>query len=121
LVKVVFAPWEEVVIHEAVKHSLEDLVNQQALGVQSGGLARPLLWAEEIAFIHEAFPPTTDIIKENLQGRVHWAGVRFAIMPEFKNVIVTKEANIKVPVIGVRNNTILRTVAIWLKENADTL
>jgi len=45
----------------------------------------------------------------------------FAIMPELKEVIVIKETSVKVPVLNVTNNPILRTVATWLKEHAKEL
>lgn len=121
MVEVVYAPWEKIVIHEAIKHSLQDLVNMQTLGVQPGTLGRPLLWAEGVAFDHDGIPPTDDIIKEQLQGRLHWSSVTFAIMPEYKEVIVIKETNIRMPVINVGNNPILRSTATWLKEHAEEL
>jgi len=121
MVKVVYAPWEEIVIHETIKHSLQSLFNMQTIGVQPGALGRHLLWAEGVAFVHEGMPPTTDIIKEQLQGRVHWSAVQFAIMPEYKDVIVIKETNIRIPVINATNNPIMKTVATWLKEHAEEL
>jgi hypothetical protein len=121
MVQVVYAPWKEIVIHEAMKHLLQDLVNLQTLGVQPGGLGNPLLWAEGVAFVHQGMPPTDDIIKEQMQGRVHWSNVRFAVMPEYQDAIVIKETNMKIPVINVENNPILRAGATWLKEHAEEL
>ena len=121
LVRVVYAAWEEIVIHESIKHSLDDLVKMQTLGVQPGALGRNLLWGEGVAFVHEGMPPTTDVIKEQLQGRVHWSSVRFALMLEHQDMIVIKETNVKVPIINVSNNPILRTAALWLREHAEEL
>jgi len=117
MVKVAYAPWEEIVIHEATKYSPDNLVKLQTLGIQAGALGHHLLWAEGVAFVQAPMPPTDDVIKEQLQGRIHWSGVGFAIMPEFKEVIVIKEG--RVPVVSVSNNPILRTVATWLKEHAE--
>lgn len=39
MVKVTFKPWEEVIIHEATHHSLDDIVTLSSMGVQPGGLA----------------------------------------------------------------------------------
>jgi len=121
LVRVVYAPWEEIVIHEAIKHSLDDLGNMQTLGVQPGALSRNLLWAEGVVFIHEDMPPTAGVVREQLQGRIHWSSVRFAPMPKHRDVIVIKETNVKVPMIDVNNNPILRTAASWIKEHAEEL
>jgi len=64
MMKVVYAPWEEIVIHEAIKHSLDDLAKLQTLGVQAGALGHHLLWAEGVAFVQAPLPPTDDVIKE---------------------------------------------------------
>ena len=116
MVKVVYQPWKEVIIHESIRYVLDDLVKIRCLGVQPGGLGRQLVWAEGVAFSPAGMPPTEDVIKEQLQGRVHWAAVEWASMPQYQNVIDVKEAKIRVPIINVSTNPILRSVAEWLKS-----
>jgi hypothetical protein len=118
LVKVTFKPWEEVIIHEEINYSLEDFVKHDSLGVQPGGLAAPINWAEGIAFQHVGMPPTDEIVREQLQGKIHWNLIRWALMPEYKDVIPIKDINAKVPVINVTANKILCEVARALKEKA---
>jgi hypothetical protein len=88
------------------------------LGVQPGGLAAPINWAEGIAFQHVGMPPTDEIVREQLQGKIHWNLIRWALMPEYKDVIPIKDINAKVPVINVTANKILCEVARALKEKA---
>ncbi|MCP8310689.1 MAG: hypothetical protein L6M37_07025 [Candidatus Methylarchaceae archaeon HK02M1] len=114
MVKVTYAPWEEVIIHEVIQYSLEDLVKLRSLGTPAGGLSFNLLWAEGIAFVHRTMPTTPDIVKEQLQRKVHWSSVEFAPMPKYTNLIMIKESNVRVPVINVSNNPFLKTVAEWL-------
>jgi hypothetical protein len=115
MVKVTYKPWEEVIIHESIQHSLDDLVKMQSLGVPAGGLGNRLLWAEGIAFKHSGMPPTDDVVKEQLQGIVHWSAVEWALMPKYENAIIIRETNVRVPVIDVSTNPFLKTVAKWLK------
>jgi hypothetical protein len=116
LVKVTFKPWEEVVIHETIKYTLSDLIARSSLGVQPGGLAPPLNWAEGVAFHHVAMPPNDEITRELLQGKVHWNVVEWALMPEYKHVIPIADINAKMPVIDVSADAILCEIAKALKE-----
>jgi hypothetical protein len=118
LVKVTFKPWEEVVIHESICYPLEDLIKLCSIGVQPGGLGAPLQWAEGVVFRFMAMPPPDDIVKEQLQGKVHWSVVEWALMSEYKNVVLIRDINAKIPIINVSSTTILCEVAKALKEHA---
>lgn len=121
MVTIVYEPWREIVIHEATRFSLDDLVRRRTLGVEAGALSKQLLWAEGVLFTYNIMPVTTDTVKEQMQGRIHWSSVQFALMPEaeLKEFIIIKETNVKVPVINVNNSPTFRTVANWLKEHAE--
>jgi len=116
LVKITFKPWEEVIIHEAIYYSYEDLIKLCSIGVQPGGLAEPLRWAEGVVFRFAVMPPTNEVVKETLQGRIHWNVVEWALMPAYKNVIMIADINAKIPIINVSATTILSEVAKALKE-----
>jgi hypothetical protein len=116
LVKVTFKPWEEVIIHEAIKYSLPDLIRLAGFGVQPGGLAAPLHWAEGVVFHFIPMPPTDDVVKESLQGKVHWLSVAWALMPEYKDVVPIGDINAKIPIINVSATASLCEVIRALKE-----
>ena len=118
MVRVTFRPSEELIIHEAILHSLADLIKLCSVGVQPGGLAGPLSWAEGVVFRFSRMAPTDEIFRELLQGKVHWNVVEWALMPQYKQVIPLEEINAKIPVINVSTTTILCEVAKALKEKA---
>lgn len=118
LVKITIKPWEEVIIHESIRYSLEDLLKIHSIGVQPGGLATSLSWAEGVVFRFAAMPPTDEIVREQLQGKIHWAAVEWALMPEYKNVIMIQDINAKIPIVNVSATAILREVARTLKEQS---
>jgi hypothetical protein len=120
-VKVTFKPWEEVVIHEDIHYSYEDLVKISSLGVQPGGLARPLYWSAGVVFRHQGMVPNDEITREQLEGKVHWNSVEWALMSEYKNVIPISDINAKIPVIDVSSNPILTDVAEALKAKANQM
>ena len=118
LVKVTFKPSQELVIHESIHHSLSDLIKLCSVGVQPGGLAAPLSWAEGVVFRFSRLAPTDEVFKDLLQGKVHWNVVEWTLMPQYKQVIQLEEINAKIPVINVSTTTILREVAKALKRKA---
>jgi hypothetical protein len=120
LVKVTFKPWEEVIIHEVIHYSLEDLIKLNSIGVQPGGLARALHWAEGVLFRASPMPPTDEAVKESFQGKIHWNAVEWALMPEYTNVIQITEINAKIPIINVSSTAAMCDVAKALKESQKT-
>jgi hypothetical protein len=89
-----------------------------SVGVQPGGLAGPLSWAEGVVFRFSRMTPTDEIFRELLQGKIHWNVVEWALMPQYTQVIPIEEINAKIPVINVSTTTILCDVAKALKEQA---
>jgi hypothetical protein len=117
MVKVTIKPWEEVVIHESIKYDFEDFITLCRIGVQPGGLAQPLKWAEGIVFRYGAMPPTNEVTKEMLESRIHWISVEWAVMPKYQQVVILSDINAKIPIINVSNTAILCDVAKTLKES----
>jgi hypothetical protein len=103
---------------ESINHSLPDLIKLCSVGVQPGGLAGPLSWAEGVVFRFSRMAATDETFRELLQGIVHWNVLEWALMPQYKQVIPIEEINAKIPVINVSTTTILCDVAKALKEQA---
>lgn len=117
MVKVTIKPWEEVVIHESIKYDFKDFITICSIGVQLGGLAKPLKWAEGIVFRFGAMPKTDEVTKEMFEGRIHWSSVEWAKMPKYQQVIMIGDINAKIPIINVSNSAILCAVAKTLNES----
>ena len=118
MVRVTFTPSEELIIHESIHHSLPDLIKICSVGVQPGGLAGPLSWAEGVVFRFSRMAPTDELFRELIAGKVHWNVVEWALMPQYKQVIPLEEINAKIPVINVSTTAILCEAAKALKEKA---
>lgn len=118
MVKITFKPWEEVIIHEVLHHSLHDLVTIVSIGVQPGGRTAPLLWAKGVAFTLAVMPPSPEIIKEQLEGKVHWIAMNWALMAEYKKEISIPEINAAIPVVDMSVSPIMCEVADALKKQS---
>ena len=121
MVKITYAPWKEIIIHEAIEYPLKEFINIRSVGVPTGGVGKPLLWAEGVVFTRAVMPPSPDMVKENLEGRIHFSGIEWALMPQFKSFVEIMETKVKIPVINVSSNAILSEVAKWLKQSAKSL
>lgn len=115
-IKITYDPIKEIVIKEYTNfESIEDLVYIFAQ-LRASGAPAALSWANGLVFVHAPVPPDSDqLIEEFLKGRIYWATVSFARMPQYKPVLETKE-KIQVPVINASSNFILRQVTEWLKQ-----
>jgi hypothetical protein len=109
LVKVTIKPWQEIVIHEVIQHDIKSFLKLRALGLQSRELAPPLMWAEGVLFARAPMPQTSDVIKEQLQGVIHFSSFEFAVMPKYQNEL--KWEGVSIPVMDVSDTEGLREVA----------
>jgi hypothetical protein len=79
VVEVEFVPYQKIVIHEVIEQDnrtfFEDVVRHAlAQTVQ----AEPTVnWVDGFALLIVPFAPTEDIVRENLNGRVHYSTVVF--------------------------------------------
>lgn len=117
MVKFIHEPWETVVVHEIVQCDLQTLIHLQSIGAPAGQLGRPINWAGGIAFRYNTMPPTNEVIKEQLEGKIHWSYLAFAFMPNHQPIITIPDGNIRIPLINLSDSELFRDMAEWLKRN----
>jgi len=115
MVEFEYQPWKKIIVHEVVKYPKDFFISQHSLGAQPGGIGRPLTWADGIVFDRSLFRETDDVIKEKLEGRLHYSSIIYGLLekyqPEFK-----VEGNIRIPVIDVSNNKVFKEMVAWIKR-----
>lgn len=113
MVKVTFRPMKEIVIHEAIQHELKDFIKIRITGLKEEVVARPVVWAEGVVFSRNIYPPTEEVVKDGLEGLIHFSSVEWALLPKYRRHLKFRGATI--PVINVSANPNLRDVAKALK------
>ena len=115
MVEFEYQPWKKIVVHEVVKYPLEFFLSQHSLGVQPGGIGRSITWADGIIFGIDTMRTTDEVIKEQLEGKIHYNSIVYGLLekhqPEFKVA-----GNIRIPVIDVSNNEIFKEMVAWIKR-----
>jgi ABC-type enterochelin transport system permease subunit len=118
-VNVRFEPFKEIVVLQQNRFtSPDDLA--RFTSIVAGGKTAGLYWAEGVAFLYFLLPMSSETATKVLieHGRVYWTLVSYALMPEYKSIIETKE-KIMVPVVDLSSNAVIRKVANWLKQQKE--
>lgn len=115
-VDVRYEPFKEIVVMQRNLFASPDDIARFA-SIIAGGKTAGLYWAEGVVFVYFPLPASTETAAKALieNGKVYWTFVGYALMPEYRAIIETKE-KIMVPVINMASNPTFRKVAEWLKE-----
>jgi hypothetical protein len=112
-----YEPFKEIAIMEYMRfNSPDDLA--RFLNVASGGKAAGVYWTKGVAFFYYPLSSTTETATKALleEKKVYWAFLGYAFMPEYRQIIETKE-RIMVPVIDMSSSALLQKAAEWMKEH----
>jgi len=117
MVKIIFSPASELIIHEAVEMTKDDLLLERI--TPAGNM--PLYWCNGILFSFSSVPMTDDIVREYLKGKIHWLEVHFSRMEKYVPVISFESAEYRstmnVKVIDTSASELHREFIKWLKGN----
>jgi hypothetical protein len=108
--------FKEIVVMEQTRFkTVDDLARFANIAV--GGKTTGLYWANGVLFIYYPLPTSTELAAKALieEKKVYWAFVSYALMPQYRPIIETKE-RIMVPVIDMSTSNMFNKVANWLKE-----
>ena len=119
MVKVLFKPNSELVVHEVIEEEasrfFEEIIRQQLAG--PAHVQPTVNWIDGVAFVISPMPATDDIVKENLDGRIHFSAVMFARTPyqnQFSSKIGGQEFSVRLR--KADNSPTMVDLANFLKE-----
>ena len=115
MVEFEYQPWKKIIVHEVVKYPVEFFLSQHSLGIPSGGVGRPLHWADGVIFDIATMRATDDVIKEQLEGKIHYNSIVYGLLEKHQSEFRVA-GNIRIPVIDVSNNKTLKEMAVWIKR-----
>ncbi len=115
MVEFEYQPWKKIVVHEVVKYPIEFFTSQHCLGVETGGIGRPLNWADGIVFDIGPFRDTDDIIREKLEGKIHYSSIIYGVLEKYQPVFELP-SSIRIPVTDVSDNKIFKEMVAWIKK-----
>ncbi len=118
MVKITYAPAEELVVHEILPVSKADILRER---VTPAGIM-PLYWCNGILFSFSSLPMTDDASKEYLKGRIHWLEVHYTELEQYSPILTLDEeeykGKINVRVIDTSISELHRELTKWLKKQS---
>jgi hypothetical protein len=111
-----YEPFKEIVIMEKTRFATAEEI-ARFTSVIAGGKLAGLYWVDGVVFLYFPLPASNGAVARALleSNRVYWTFVGYALMPKYEPTIETKEKMI-VPVVDISADTVLKSVALWLKE-----
>ena len=115
--EIIVEPWKKIIVHEIVEYSFEDLL--QHITYQNsavGGGVSMLNWANGVVFHIVFFPDTDAMIKEKLNGILHWSSVIFAVKEKFEKRVVRDSGSIHLTDVSI--NETFHALGDFLKKQS---
>jgi hypothetical protein len=114
-----YEPFREIVIMEYMKFNTPDDL-ARFLNIASGGKPTGVYWTSSVAFFYYPMSTSTETATKALieEKKVYWAFVGYALMPDYRLIIETRE-KIMIPVIDMSSNSLFKKAAMWLKERKE--
>jgi hypothetical protein len=116
MVKITYAPIKELVVHEVVSVGYDDLLRSRI--TPAGNL--PLYWCDGILFSFNSMPMTEELVKDYLQGIIHWMEVHYYTMKTYEPVISLNDeqykATMHIRVIETGKSALHTEFIKWLKN-----
>jgi hypothetical protein len=117
MVKITFAPIQELIVHETMEIPMDDLLRERI--TPAGNM--PIYWCEGLAFTFSSVPMTDEVVKDYLKGVLHWAEVHYTKMERYETTVELNDphyqAVLKVRVIDTSKSSLHSDMAKWLKKN----
>lgn len=118
MIKISYAPAEELIVHEVVQVTQDDLMRER---VTPAG-TMPLYWCNGILFSFSSLPLSDEVTRDYLKGKIHWLEVHFTKVDSYTPVMTLNDeeykGSLKVRVIDTTMSELHRELTKWLKANA---
>lgn len=115
MIKITYSPINELVVHEVVKIDFEDLMRERI--TPAGNM--PLYWCSGTLFSFTSVPMSKDVMKDYLQGKIHWMEVHYTEMKSYQPVLELNDEQykqtLKIRVIDTSKSNLHGEFIKWLQ------
>lgn len=117
MVKISHSPIKELIVHEVVRIDYEDLMRERITPQAN----MPLYWCDGMVFSFTSMPMTRDLVKDYLNGTIHWMEVHYAEMKKYEPIVELNDeqykATMRMRVIDTSRSALHSDFIKWLKTN----
>ncbi len=121
MVKISYAPIQELVVHEVIETPMDDLLRERIMPAGT----MPLYWCDGVLFSFTSVPMSRKTIEDYLAGRIHWMEVHYCSMEGYKPVLelsdehYSSQSTMKIMVIDTSKSSLHGEFIRWLKKSAN--
>jgi hypothetical protein len=116
MVKISFSPIKELVVHEVVKVNYDDMLRGRI--TPAGNM--PLYWCDGILFSFNSMPMTRDLVREYMQGTIHWMEVHYCKLDKYQEILDLNDESYKalmhIRVLDTSKSALHSEFIKWLKS-----
>ncbi len=116
MVEITYSPLKSLVVHDILEVDKESIMRGR--GTPAGTM--PLYWCDGFLYSFSSLPMTDEVVKDYLNGRIHWAEVQFARLDRFEPVLMLNEeeykAELKIRVMDTSISQLHKEFVKWLKS-----
>ncbi len=117
MTKITYAPVQELIVHEIIHVSKDDLLRERV--TPQGTM--PLYWCDGILFSFSSLPMTDEVTSDYMKGKIHWLEVHFAQMETYSPILTLNEEEYKtamnIRVLDTSISNIHTDFVKWLKSS----
>jgi hypothetical protein len=118
MAKITYSPINEIVVHEIIELDRDDLFRERV--TPAGNM--PLYWCDGLLYSFSSPPMTRDIMKDYLEGKIHWMEVHFTKMYDYVPLIELNDdqykATLKIRVIDTSKSELHKDFVKWIRKQA---
>ena len=116
MVRIIYSPIQEIKIYEMAEYSLSDFVRLMTDNIPPGNISTAAKWCDGMIFMSTGLPSTDEVVRDQMNGIIHYAWLGFAEMSNYRQSIET-QSKVILPIIDVSNNSINRELIRWVRAN----
>ena len=118
MVDIEYSPISKIIVHEIIRADYQEFLNMFAIPQPSGGPQPNARWIDGILFLFKGFPPSPEVLRDKIQGVLHWEIVNFTEMEQYTPTITNPENNVIMKVLDNTSNTAVSDFIRWLKNDS---
>lgn len=121
MTKITYRPFSEIIVHEIIENKPDELfggIMRQNLATGNAGFIPSVSWIDGVAFSIGVFPDTEEVVRDKLNGIIHYASIRYALFPEYRSEASVRVDNMtyNVRLQKIDSNETLTQLAKYLKN-----
>jgi len=118
MVDIEYQPIKKIIVHEIIKNTLDEYLRMKAVPPVPNQPVIGSRWIDGILFDPVGYPNIPEIIRDNMEGIVHWNIVNFTDLPEYKPILNHPDTGAPLQVIDNSTNTAVSDFIRWLKTQS---